>query len=166
VVTVSLRAATAADTRAIGRALAPLFRAGDAVVLTGELGAGKTTFVQGVADGLGVDGTVSSPTFVLVKEYVGRLTVAHADIYRLERVQDVVDLGLDEIADGEALLLVEWGDAVEELLPDDRLRIELTGEDPTGVDESRRIEVEAVGSGWSGRADELSAVLAPWEVAA
>jgi tRNA threonylcarbamoyladenosine biosynthesis protein TsaE len=166
VVTVSLRAATAADTRAIGRALAPLFRAGDAVVLTGELGAGKTTFVQGVADGLGVDDTVSSPTFVLVKEYVGRLTVAHADIYRLERVQDVVDLGLDEIADGEALLLVEWGDAVEELLPDDRLRIELTGEDPTGVDESRRIEVEAVGSGWSGRADELSAVLAPWEVAA
>lgn len=165
-VTVSLRAATAADTRAIGRALAPLFRAGDAVVLTGELGAGKTTFVQGVADGLGVDDTVSSPTFVLVKEYVGRLTVAHADIYRLERVQDVVDLGLDEIADGEALLLVEWGDAVEELLPDDRLRIELTGEDPTGVDESRRIEVEAVGSGWSGRADELSAVLAPWEVAA
>lgn len=165
-VTVSLRAATAADTRAIGRALAPLFRAGDAVVLTGELGAGKTTFVQGVADGLGVDETVSSPTFVLVKEYVGRLTVAHADIYRLERVQDVVDLGLDEIADGEALLLVEWGDAVEELLPDDRLRIELTGEDPTGVDESRRIEVEAVGSGWSGRADELSAVLAPWEVAA
>jgi len=166
VVTVSLRAATAADTRAIGRAMAPLFRAGDAVVLTGELGAGKTTFVQGVADGLGVDDTVSSPTFVLVKEYVGRLTVAHADIYRLERVQDVVDLGLDEIADGEALLLVEWGDAVEELLPDDRLRIELTGEDPTGVDESRRIEVEAVGSGWSGRADVLSAVLAPWEVAA
>jgi tRNA threonylcarbamoyladenosine biosynthesis protein TsaE len=162
----TLRAATATDTRAIGRALAPLFRPGDAVVLTGELGAGKTTFVQGVAEGLGVDDTVASPTFVLVKEYVGRLTVAHADVYRLERVQDVVDLGLDEIADGEALLLVEWGDAVEELLPGDRLRVELTGEDPSGVDETRRIEVETVGAGWSDRADELASILSPWEAAA
>jgi len=166
VAAITLRAATAADTRAIGRALAPLFRAGDAVVLTGELGAGKTTFVQGVAEGLGVEDAVSSPTFVLVKEYVGRLTIAHADVYRLERLQDVVDLGLDEIADGEALLLVEWGDAVEELLPDDRLRVELTGEDPEGADESRRVEVEAVGSGWSDRADNLARALSPWEVAA
>jgi tRNA threonylcarbamoyladenosine biosynthesis protein TsaE len=166
VAAITLRAATAADTRAIGRALAPLFRARDAVVLTGELGAGKTTFVQGVAEGLGVEDTVSSPTFVLVKEYVGRLTVAHADVYRLERVQDVVDLGLAEIADGEALLLVEWGDAVEELLPDDRLRVELTGEDPAGVDESRRIEIESVGSGWFDRADDLARVLSPWAAAA
>ncbi len=164
--TITLRAATAADTRAIGRALAPLFRAGDAVVLTGELGAGKTTLVQGVAEGLGVDDAVSSPTFVLVKEYLGRLTIAHADVYRLERVQDVVDLGLHEIADGQALLLVEWGDAVEELLPEDRLRVELTGEDPTGEDESRRIVVEAVGPAWSDRVDDLGTALAPWETAA
>ena len=167
---ITLHAATAADTRAIGRALAPLFRARDAVVLTGELGAGKTTFVQGVAEGLGVEDTVSSPTFVLVKEYVGRLTVAHADVYRLERVQDVVDLGLDEIAEGEALLLVEWGDVVSavlgEHLSDDRLRVELTGEDPAGVDESRRIEIESVGSGWFDRADDLARTLSPWVVAA
>lgn len=163
--TLTLRAATAADTRAIGRALAPLFRAGDAVVLTGELGAGKTTLVQGVAEGLGVDDAVSSPTFVLVKEYAGRLTIAHADVYRLERVQDVVDLGLDEIADGQALLLVEWGDAVEDLLPEDRLRVELTGEDPTGEDESRRIVVEAVGPAWSDRVDDLGTALSPWETA-
>jgi tRNA threonylcarbamoyladenosine biosynthesis protein TsaE len=163
---ITLRAPTAEDTRAIGRALAPLFRAGDAVVLTGELGAGKTTFVQGVAEGLDVEEAVSSPTFVLVKEYVGRLTMAHADIYRLERIQDVVDLGLDEIADGQALLLVEWGDAIEELLPDDRLRVELTGEDPTGADESRRVVVRAVGAAWLDRVDELAAVVAPWETAA
>jgi tRNA threonylcarbamoyladenosine biosynthesis protein TsaE len=164
--TITLRAPTAADTRAIGRALAPLFRAGDAVVLTGELGAGKTTLVQGVAEGLGVEDTVSSPTFVLVKEYVGRLTIAHADVYRLDRVQDVVDLGLDEVADGQALLLVEWGDAVEDLLPPDRLRVELTGEDPTGVDEARRVVIEAVGPGWSDRSDALGRTLSPWEAAA
>jgi tRNA threonylcarbamoyladenosine biosynthesis protein TsaE len=161
--TLTLHAPTADDTRAIGRALAPLLRARDTVALTGELGAGKTTFVQGVADGLGVDDAVSSPTFVLVKEYVGRLTIAHADVYRLERMQDVVDLGLDEVADGEAVLLVEWGDAVEELLPADRLRVALTGEDPTGADESRCIVVEAVGSGWAERADGLAAAFAPWE---
>jgi len=165
VATITLRASTAADTRSIGRALAPLFRAGDAVVLTGELGAGKTTLVQGVAEGLGVDEAVTSPTFVLVKEYVGRLTIAHADVYRLERIQDVVDLGLDEVADGQALLLVEWGDAVEELLPEDRLRVELTGEDPTGEDEARRIVVEAVGPAWFDRVDALVAALSPWETA-
>lgn len=161
----TLRAPTVDETRAIGRALAQLFRAGDAVALTGELGAGKTTLVQGVAEGLGVEDRVASPTFVLVKEYVGRLTIAHADVYRLERVQDVVDLGLDEIADGEAVLLVEWGDAVEELLPPDRLRVELTGEDPTGAGESRRIVVEAVGPGWADREERLAEALAPWEVA-
>jgi tRNA threonylcarbamoyladenosine biosynthesis protein TsaE len=159
----TLHAPTADDTRAIGRALAPLLRARDAVALTGELGAGKTTFVQGVAEGLGVDDAVSSPTFVLVKEYVGRLTIAHADVYRLERVQDVVDLGLDEIADGEAVLIVEWGDVVEELLPNDRLRVALTGEDPTGADESRRVVVEAVGPGWGGRSEGLATALAPWK---
>lgn len=163
--TLTLHAPTADDTRAIGRALAPVLRARDAVALMGELGAGKTTFVQGVAQGLGVDDAVSSPTFVLVKEYVGRLTMAHADVYRLERVQDVVDLGLDEIADGEAVLLIEWGDAVEQLLPTDRLRVALTGEDPTGADESRRIVVEAVGPGWVDRADRLAVALAPWGAA-
>jgi tRNA threonylcarbamoyladenosine biosynthesis protein TsaE len=163
---ITLRAPTAEDTRSIGRALAPLFRAGDAVVLTGELGAGKTTFVQGVARGLDVEEAVSSPTFVLVKEYVGRLTIAHADVYRLERIQDVVDLGLEEIADGRALLLVEWGDAVEELLPDDRLRVELTNEDPTGAHEARRVVIEGVGSSWLERLGELTAVVAPWETSA
>ena len=92
-----LRAPTAEDTREVGEALSASLRARDAVVLTGELGAGKTTFVQGVARGLGIEDQVSSPTFTLVKEYRGILDIAHVDVYRLERVQDVVDLGLDEL---------------------------------------------------------------------
>ncbi len=140
---IQLRAGTAEDTRDVGEALAPLFQPRDVVVLTGELGAGKTTFVQGVAEGLGIKEPIVSPTFTLVKEYSGRLEVAHVDVYRLDRVQDVVDLGLDELGEGEDLLLVEWGDAVEELLSDERLRVELTTVDPTGEDEARRVLITA-----------------------
>ena len=160
-----LRASTVEDTRSIGEAVAPLLRARDAVILTGELGAGKTTFVQGVARGLEVDDAVVSPTFLLVREYEGRLALAHVDVYRLERVQDVLDLGLDELGDGEAVLLVEWGDAVEELLPVDRVRVELTIEDATGDGEGRRIAVSADGASWRVRWADLALALEPWSAA-
>ena len=94
---IELETATAERTRDLGAALATLLQPRDTVLLTGDLGAGKTTLVQGVGRGLGVEDHVASPTFTLVKEYAGRLDVAHVDVYRLERVQDVVDLGLDEI---------------------------------------------------------------------
>jgi tRNA threonylcarbamoyladenosine biosynthesis protein TsaE len=158
---IDLRTATAEDTRAVGQALAALFRPRDAVALTGELGAGKTTLVQGIARGLGVTDQVVSPTFTLVREYRGaELEIAHVDIYRLERVQDVMDLGLDELGDGEALLLVEWGDAVEALLPLDHLTIEL-GTTPTDTDE-RSIVVTPIGPSWDARTDQLSVALARW----
>jgi tRNA threonylcarbamoyladenosine biosynthesis protein TsaE len=160
-----LRAAEPDDTRAIGGALAPLFRPRDAVILTGELGAGKTTFVQGVAKGLAIDEPVVSPTFVLIKEYSGRLEVAHVDVYRLDRVQDVVDLGLDDLGEGEDLLLVEWGDAVEGLLPPDRLRVELTTEDGAGEDETRRVAIAGAGSSWAARWEQVEHAVAPWVVA-
>jgi tRNA threonylcarbamoyladenosine biosynthesis protein TsaE len=159
----ALRAETAEDTRGVGEALAPLLRARDVVVLTGELGAGKTTFVQGLAAGLGAEEHVASPTFTLVREYVsGRLPVAHVDVYRLERQQDVVDLALDELEDGEAVLVVEWGDAVEELLAPDRVRFELSPEDPTGASEARAIAVTTQGPAWDVRARALADALARW----
>src|SRR6185503_14102123 len=90
----------AEDTRSIGEAMAPLLAAGDAIALTGELGAGKTTFAQGLVRGLGFEGNVVSPTFTLVREYrSGRLPAVHADVYRLERVQEVIDLELDQSAE-------------------------------------------------------------------
>lgn len=157
-----LVATTPEDTRAIGAGLAPLLRARDTVLLTGELGAGKTTFVHGLARGLEVAERVASPTFTLVREYTGRLTVAHVDVYRLDRVQDVVDLALDEVADGEAVMVVEWGDAVAELLADDRLRIELSTADPTGADETRWLAFRGQGRSWAERWDALGDALAPW----
>jgi len=158
-----LETRTADDTRAAGAALAPFLRPRDVVVLTGELGAGKTTFVQGVAAGLGATEHVASPTFMLVREYVsGRVPLAHVDLYRLDREQDVIDLALDELEDGERVLLVEWGDPVAELLADDRLRVELVGIDPTGADETRRITLEPSGDTWAERRPDIAAALGGW----
>jgi tRNA threonylcarbamoyladenosine biosynthesis protein TsaE len=132
-------------------------------VLTGELGAGKTTFVQGIARGLGATEHVASPTFTLVREYVsGSVPLAHVDLYRLDREQDVIDLALDELEDGERVLLVEWGDPVAELLAPERLRVVLVGQDPSGVDETRRITLETVGAAWDERADAIAAALGRW----
>ncbi len=158
---VELRAARSEDTRAIGAALSTLFRPGDAAALTGELGAGKTTLVQGIADGLGFAGAVVSPTFTLVREYRGgRLDVIHVDVYRLERVQDVLDLGLDDaLAEDRSVLVVEWGDAVEAVLPDDHLVIELT---VPGPGEIRRLVVRPVGRSWAPRWERLEQVIEPW----
>jgi tRNA threonylcarbamoyladenosine biosynthesis protein TsaE len=158
----SVQTVAAEDTREVGDALSSLLRARDTVVLTGELGAGKTTLAQGVARGLGVEDTVNSPTFTLVKEYRGILDVAHVDVYRLDRVQDVVDLGLDELGGGEAVLLVEWGDTIEELLAPDRLHVELNPTDPSGTSDARTIAMTGHGSSWDERWPALEAALKPW----
>ena len=156
---IELTTGTADRTRDLGAALATLLQPRDTVLLTGDLGAGKTTLVQGVGRGLGVEDHVASPTFTLVKEYAGRLDVAHVDVYRLERVQDVVDLGLDELGGPDRVLLVEWGDAVQDLLPEDRLRVELTT-DPAGED--RRVVITPQGPSWAPRWERLEQALEPF----
>jgi tRNA threonylcarbamoyladenosine biosynthesis protein TsaE len=158
---IELRTETADETRDAGEALARLLGPRDTVVLTGDLGAGKTTLVQGVARGLGVEDHVASPTFTLIREYTGRLDVAHVDVYRLERVQDVVDLGLEEVGGPERVLLVEWGDAVADLLPADLLTVELTTPDPTS--ETRLIAIEPRGPAWALRWEALEEALRPWQ---
>ncbi len=148
---------TAEQTREVGEAIASLLQPRDTVVLTGDLGAGKTTLVQGIGRGLGVEDHVASPTFTLVREYAGRLDVAHVDVYRLERVQDVVDLALDELGGPERVLLVEWGDAVSDLLPEDRLRVELRAARADA--ETRRIVITPQGASWGGRWERLEHAL-------
>ena len=154
-----LRTATAEETRSLGGAISPLLSAGDAIALTGELGSGKTTFAQGLARGLGYEGHVVSPTFTLVREYrPARLPVIHADVYRLERAQDVLDLELEYSAEG-GVLLVEWGDAVEALLPDGHLVVEL-GIDDRG--DERTIVVRTEGRTWLPRWERLERQVEPW----
>jgi tRNA threonylcarbamoyladenosine biosynthesis protein TsaE len=161
---IELETETADDTREVGEALATLLRSRDTIVLTGDLGAGKTTMVQGIGRGLGVEEHVASPTFTLVREYAGRLDVAHVDVYRLERMQDVVDLAIDELGGPDRVLLVEWGDAVQELLPEDRLRVELTTSPEDG--ERRRIVIEPQGTSWALRWERLEDALARFRVGA
>jgi tRNA threonylcarbamoyladenosine biosynthesis protein TsaE len=154
-----LRAATAEETRSIGGAVSPLLSAGDAIALTGELGSGKTTFAQGIARGLGFDGHVVSPTFTLVREYrPARLPVIHADVYRLERIQDVLDLELEQSSE-DGVLLVEWGDAVEALLPEGHLVVELAIDDPG---DERTILVRTEGRTWLPRWERLERQLESW----
>ena len=113
-----------AETEALAAELAADFRGGEVVLLSGELGAGKTVFVRGIARGLGFDGSVSSKSFVLMGEYPGRLTLYHADLYRLEDPEQVQDLALDEISSG-GVLVVEWPErAGAGVLPEEHLRIE------------------------------------------
>jgi tRNA threonylcarbamoyladenosine biosynthesis protein TsaE len=103
---------SAAETEAFGERFGKRLRAGDLVLLTGELGAGKTTFVRGVARGVGSSAPVASPTFQLVRVYPGRLQLAHLDLYRIESSSELGDLGLDELLD-QGAAVVEWGERLD-----------------------------------------------------
>ena len=146
-----------AATRRIGERLAGLVRGGDTIALVGELGAGKTTLVAGLVDGLG-GGAAASPTFSLVNEYPGgRLVVWHVDLYRLEREAELVELGLDDIlGDPRGVCLIEWADRFA-VMPPDHLRLELAHA------AGDRRALAATGTGPRGQAlarDLLAALLA------
>ncbi len=164
--TVVLRTTGPDDTRRLAAALAGSLRAGDVVSLTGELGAGKTCFVQGAAAALGVKEQVTSPSFLLRRDYRGRVPVIHMDVYRLETLQEVLDLGFADAADREAIAFVEWGDAMRQLLPSDHLEVELrlgTSADPDeALEEERRILLHAHGDDWSRRLAELAERVKAW----
>lgn len=138
--------ATVEDTRAFGRELASSLRAGDLVVLSGPLGAGKTALVQGIGDGLGVGGRVTSPTFVIARVHPGPLPLVHVDAYRLRDSGrlDLDDLGIDEELD-RAVVVVEWGEGVVERFSDSHLEVRLERRD----DDVRLVTVSGVGPRWS-----------------
>ena len=132
-----------ADTEALGRAIGLAAGGGELVGLIGELGAGKTRLVKGIAVGLAVENEaeVRSPTFVLIREHVGRLRLFHADAYRLAGAAELNSLGFDEMLDQNGLVVVEWADHVKEALPADRLSVDLNITAPT----SRQIRLIANG---------------------
>jgi tRNA threonylcarbamoyladenosine biosynthesis protein TsaE len=126
------------ETQAIGERLGARLTAGAVVACTGELGAGKTCFLQGLARGLGATGDVTSPTFVLINQYRGRLPVYHLDAYRTGSLTELVDLGLEEMLHGDGVTVIEWADKLLPLLPARTIHVHLSG---LG-DEPREIRID------------------------
>ena len=171
----TLHAGSLAETHAVAAIVAGLSRAGDIIVLSGEMGAGKTAFAQGFGRALGVTDPITSPTFTLVHSYpiergprAGKLTLHHADLYRLERTAEVADLALRELAEFAGIVLVEWGEVVDlfgdhlviHLSPADEIDLDVASDtDPAADDDAavfaldgtRRLEIGAVGPSWAGR---------------
>jgi tRNA threonylcarbamoyladenosine biosynthesis protein TsaE len=174
-----LRVDDLAATHAVAGALAGLARAGDVIVLAGEMGAGKTAFAQGFGRALGITEPITSPTFTLVHSYPcsNKLTLHHADLYRLDTSGEVTDLALHELASFGGIVLVEWGDVAATTLGD-HLEVRITHPDDSGArpetDETdepdepdepddefadtgvREIEIHATGATWAGRWDRLT----------
>ena len=150
------------ETRKAAGGLAELLLPGDVVSLTGDLGAGKTAFVQGAARALGVSETVISPTFVLVREYRGELPIYHVDVYRLSRFQEVLDLGFEDLLDPGGVVFIEWGDAIDPLLPESHLRVEMRVQDES---DERLMKFSGRGPAWPPRWERLESVLSSWKAA-
>jgi len=149
-----LAVATEDDMVELGRRLAPVLRAGDLVVLSGDLGAGKTTLTRGIGEGLGVRGAVTSPTFVIARVHTApaaRPPLVHVDAYRLGSLAEVDDLDLDASQE-DSVTVVEWGHGLAEDLADARLELDITRRkgQADAPDESRAVTWRAVGDRWSG----------------
>ena len=152
---------SAAQTRAVGRTVGAVLEAGDVVLLAGELGAGKTQLAKGIADGLDVTDPVVSPTFTIAREYEGRVRMVHVDVYRLDRVQELLDLGLDDAGD-DVVTVVEWGDVAATYLPAERLEIRLEtrpDDQPDDRPDDRVVTITPTGPAWQARGAALAAVL-------
>jgi tRNA threonylcarbamoyladenosine biosynthesis protein TsaE len=156
------------ETRALAAAVAELARPGDVILLAGDLGAGKTAFAQGFGAGLGVTDPITSPTFTLLNQYEGRLGLHHLDVYRLDQLAEVIDIGLPELLDEGGVTLIEWGDAITPALPADyleiRFRFTARGDD-TATDDDRDLDLLVVGPRWQARRRALATALHPFLVA-
>jgi tRNA threonylcarbamoyladenosine biosynthesis protein TsaE len=151
-VTVSIVAATADETRGLASRLGALLRAGDLLVLSGDLGAGKTTFTQGLGAALKVRGDVTSPTFVISRVHpslVDGPALVHVDAYRLNGTLELDDLDLEASLE-EAVTVVEWGTGIAEDLTDDRLEVEILRDHGDSDVETRTLRLTPVGIRWQG----------------
>ncbi len=149
---------SATETQAIAGAIAPLLEPGDVVLLDGDLGAGKTTFTQGLARALGVVEVVTSPTFILTRIYptASGFDLVHVDVYRLERLSEVVDLALPELLDQGAVAVIEWGARAAQALARDFLQVRFERLDQDG---ERQLAFDTVGPRWLARRDDLASAL-------
>lgn len=111
--------------KAFGLELGEMLKSGDVVCLTGDLGAGKTTLTKAIAVGLGIDDYVTSPSYTIVNEYEGRLPLYHFDVYRINDAEEMYELGYEDYFFGSGVCIIEWAGMVEDLLPEERIWIEI-----------------------------------------
>ncbi len=160
---------SAGSTRDLAATVAARCVPGDVLLLSGDLGAGKTTFAQGFGRALGIDEPVTSPTFTLVRQYEvdggpdGVRTLIHADVYRLDHLAEIADLGLGQLVEDGGVAVVEWGDAAEPVLGAGALRVRLEA-DPDD-DRRRTVLVTSEGPAWTSRWPELASALHRWTAA-
>ena len=152
-------------TRQVAAALEPILQPGDVILLSGDLGAGKTAFVQGLAAALGVTEQVTSPTFTLAASYEGRLRLHHLDVYRLDNLAEVLDLDLPELLEDHATICIEWGEVVVQELPRDFLRIRIQLGHLEDIDDARVLEIEPIGPSWVSRKQKLEDAWKDWTTA-
>lgn len=129
------------DTYQLGETIGELLKSGQIILLSGDLGAGKTILTQGIAAGLGVDDDITSPTYNLINEYEGELELFHMDLYRLEQEEDLYDLGFEEYLERDGIIVIEWPDLAYAMLPPDFLYIKINVKEDT-----REIIIEAEGN--------------------
>lgn len=153
-----------ADTQALAARVAPLLEGGELILLGGELGAGKTVFTQGLARAMGIEEAVTSPTFTLLRSYDtpdGR-RLLHADLYRLEHLQEVLDLGLGEMIEDATVTVVEWGEVASPVLPADHLDVQIGFDARSGNgagDDERVVTMSPVGPRWTRRLSVLASAV-------
>src|SRR5256886_11969726 len=157
-ITTELRTRSAEETEAAGGRLGAGLGPGDVVGLVGELGAGKTCFIQGLVRGLGATTRATSPTFVLVNQYRGRVPIYHVDAYRTQSLVELLDLGVAELLQGDGVTVVEWADKLLPLLPSGTIEVRIEG---LG-DEPRTITIRRLDRTRSARARRASASPFPW----
>jgi tRNA threonylcarbamoyladenosine biosynthesis protein TsaE len=159
----SVRTDSAEETRALAAAMAPLLRPGDLLILSGDLGGGKTAFVQGLAAAMGIDEPVTSPTFVLAQTYEGPLRLHHLDVYRLDSAAEVMDLAVPELVADRAVTVIEWGERFLEQFPREYLRISFGLGALELSPDVRLIDLDPAGPAWQSRTRELEDATQRWK---
>ena len=133
---------SSADTKKIAYEFSQGLKSGDVVCMYGEMGAGKTAFVQGLAEGLGIEGPITSPTFTILNEYFGRLALYHFDVYRIGEAEEMYEIGYDEYIDGDGVSVIEWPQLIEDMLPRARYNVTIAKDYGMENGDYRKITIE------------------------
>lgn len=136
---------SAEETKEFAKSFALALKPGDVICLDGDLGAGKTAFVQGMAKGMGIDDYITSPTFTIVNEYYGTMPLYHFDVYRIAESEEMYEIGYDEYITGDGVCVIEWADIISDILPDERYEIDIQKDYDRG-ENYRRFTIKKIGS--------------------